>query len=513
MKKSISMLLALGMSLSIGATSLAAELNFSDVTKNDWFYDDIKTVVGMGLINGKSNDRYAPNDNLTYAEAIKLAACMNQFYTEGAVTLENGNPWYQPYVDYCVEKGIIDKTYNYAENATRAGYMTIFAKALPNEALEEINDIPDDSIPDVPAEKDYAAAVYKLYRAGILNGIDDAHNCEPMINISRKEVAVIVARMMNENKRTHFTIVSHDHVKIDNDTDEDTEQNETQEDIYEILGDENGAYTFFGFKSTPSDVNVDCGETATFQTEAIGGNTPFTYRWQYLNNDSWTDFEDTEYENFKVSGSTQTTLTIETSHVCKADLRCVVTDSLEEEHPTQTVKLTVNPIVSTDEWHNMETYIPNGDDSDDVADNDVDNDVDNNADDEDKKLIYENNDGIVTIQDELIIETQPSDVSVAKEKTAKFTVKVSGGTAPYNYQWQLKTSLDGKRAKWLDLNDNKNALSGTKTETLSITGSAEGVMLLRCVITDDNGNKVTTATVKLTITENEIVLPSRRHLS
>lgn len=513
MKKIISMLLVFAMSFSIGVTSLAAEINFGDVTKNDWFYDDIKTVVEMGLINGKSNRIYAPNDNLTYAEAIKLAACMNQFYAEGAVTLANGNPWYQPYVDYCFANGIIDKTYNYGEKATRAGYMAIFANALPNEALKEINNIPDNSIPDVPADKDYASSVYKLYRAGIINGVDDKHNCEPFVNISRKEVAVIVARMMNEKKRTHFTIVSVHPIQKDED---DTNQDE----FYEV-GEEAAIYEFFGFSSTPSDVSIDCGETATFKTEGLGGQKPYTYQWQYLNDDLWTDLEDTEDKPLKVTGTTQTTLTIETFVPGTTELHCVVTDSVGKSIATQPVKLIVNAVdwsYNTDEKVNINNKTDDNDN--DNADNDVADDVDNDtadAADNNNKIYSEDN--IIYYEDtnanepaELKIERQPSNVSVEVEKTATFTVEVSGGTMPYNYQWQIK--LPGNRAHWQNLEDVKGVFSGTKTESLSITGTAEGETTLRCVIIDNNGNKVTTASIKLTLTEKKKVLPTtRRNLS
>ena len=206
MKKILSFLLATVMCLSLFGTVFAAEFNFTDVKTSDWFYNDVKSAVEMGLVNGKTPTTYAPNDNLTYAEAIKLAACMNQLYVDGKVTLTSGNPWYKPYVDYCIDNEIIDKEYNYTDVATRAGYMGIFAKALPDEGLKAINNVPDNSIPDVSSSKAYAAGVYKLYRAGILTGVDEAHNCNPLANIKRSEVAAILTRMMNEDKRVEFNM-------------------------------------------------------------------------------------------------------------------------------------------------------------------------------------------------------------------------------------------------------------------------------------------------------------------
>ena len=152
-------------------------LSFTDVPENQWYYEDVKGAVESGIINGKSETVFAPDDNLTYAEAIKLAACMHQLYTEGAVTLKNGNPWYSPYLEYCLDNAIITTDFfsrisNPDEYATRAGYMMIFANALPDEAFADINSIPDGSILDVKDNAPYAIYVYKMYRAGIVTGVD-----------------------------------------------------------------------------------------------------------------------------------------------------------------------------------------------------------------------------------------------------------------------------------------------------------------------------------------------------
>lgn len=179
---------------------------FKDVKETAWYHDEIVKAVGTGIINGKTADEFKPDDLLTYAEAVKLAACMRQKYVEGEVTLKNGSPWYQTYVDYCKKNKIITKDFEYSANATRAGYMEIFANALPEEAFEEINKIPDGSILDVKESATYAHYVYKLYRSGIVTGVDAAHNCNPEANIKRSEVAVIIARMMDKNDRVEFTM-------------------------------------------------------------------------------------------------------------------------------------------------------------------------------------------------------------------------------------------------------------------------------------------------------------------
>jgi len=180
-----------------------SDFPFADVPVDTWYYNDVKTAWEQGLVDGTSATTFSPNDNLTYAEAVKLAACMHQLCTTGEVTLENGEPWYQTYVDYAKENGIISEDYDWNAPVTRIGFMEIFANALPDEAYEAINDIADGSIPDVSPEAD---AVYKLYRAGIVQGVNKAHFCNPDSNIKRCEVAIILTRMMNEDARISFSL-------------------------------------------------------------------------------------------------------------------------------------------------------------------------------------------------------------------------------------------------------------------------------------------------------------------
>ena len=179
---------------------------FTDVAANVWYFNDIRIAWETGLIDGRTPTAFAPNSNLTYAEAVKLAACMRELYVTGKVTLVNGSPWYQTYVDYAKANGIISKDYDWNASATRAGYMEIFANALPAASFTIINYVPDGAIPDVPMTHPQAAAIYKLYRAGILQGVDTAHNCSPEANIKRSEVAAILTRMMYIDERIGFTI-------------------------------------------------------------------------------------------------------------------------------------------------------------------------------------------------------------------------------------------------------------------------------------------------------------------
>ena len=201
-KKLLSVFLVLVLALGLTTTAFAAGLPFKDVPANIWYYQDVASAYESGLINGRDETHFAPDANLTYAEAVKLAACMNQMYYYGYVNLEStGSIWYQEYVDYCYAEDIIFKDYSWNQPATRAGYVEIFAHALPADALYARNDIADDTIPDVGMNHPQSAEIYLLYRAGVLTGNDKSGTFNPSSNIKRCEVAAILTRMLDDSAR------------------------------------------------------------------------------------------------------------------------------------------------------------------------------------------------------------------------------------------------------------------------------------------------------------------------
>ena len=132
-------------------------LTFKDVPGTQWYHSYVTEASAIGLINGRSAEAFAPDDNMTYAEAVKLAVCMNIIYNGGdpSTDIANGKDvWYSTYVKYALDHGIIDKDISDIANEkiTREEYVYIFYRALPNSAFAEINNVPGGSIPDVPSK-------------------------------------------------------------------------------------------------------------------------------------------------------------------------------------------------------------------------------------------------------------------------------------------------------------------------------------------------------------------------
>jgi len=178
---------------------------FTDVSAGEWYYDNVKTAYGLGLMVG-DDGYFDPAANVTVAQTVTIASRLHSIYTTGQDDFQQGSPWYQVYVDYAVEHQILQKGYgDYEIPATRGEFAQILAASLPEEALAAQNTVLDDTLPDVRLSDPWGAAVYKLYRAGIVTGSDSQGTFHPDTPIQRCEVAAIVTRMAAPALRKEFT--------------------------------------------------------------------------------------------------------------------------------------------------------------------------------------------------------------------------------------------------------------------------------------------------------------------
>lgn len=176
---------------------------FRDVDSNAWYADNVSTVYQLGLMNGTGSNVFSPGNNITIAETITLAARLhNTYYNagEGKFAIYDGGNWYDPYVNYARDNGILSENYNYAQPATREQFVHILAQSLPNEALESIKG--EIEFADMGSVV-YAGDVQLLSCAGVITGSESngALYFRPQNNISRAEAAAIITRMAKTDLR------------------------------------------------------------------------------------------------------------------------------------------------------------------------------------------------------------------------------------------------------------------------------------------------------------------------
>ncbi len=182
---------------------------FTDVPANQWYTDNVAEAFELGLMKGNSDTSFNPYGSVTVAQAVTMAARIHSIYTKGYEDFQQTGKWYQVYMDYAYENGIISLAYyncDVSQKASRAQFAEIFAKSMPAEGLAAINHVADGAIPDVGMGSRYAEYVYTLYRAGILTGNDANGTFNPSTYITRAEAAAIVSRMAESDNRASITL-------------------------------------------------------------------------------------------------------------------------------------------------------------------------------------------------------------------------------------------------------------------------------------------------------------------
>lgn len=495
---------------------LAAELSFTDVPKNEWYYEDVRLAVEGGLVNGKSPTIYAPNDNVTYAETVKLAACIHKLTDTGSTEFAAGTVWYQPYVDYARSKQIISKDYDWNTAATRAHFMDIFSRAISSnptlkgtKPLDAINTVEDGAIPDVPMTHPQAGSIYKLYRAGVVQGSDKQYSCKPNTNIRRSEVAAILTRMVYADKRLSFTV-----------------------------GDANA----LRITKQPQNVSGKATNTLKLSVEAAGGKTPYTYRWQRRTADTdWSDLSKNPRSAVEQTINNVDAQMLRISPGAFSSLaergyafRCVVTDADGNSVTSNSAAF----FVKTEELRITKQPMPVEAAPMDIAEFrasvaggrppyryqwEVSDDtmgwtwIDTL---QDTSMYYDDAKGLLqvkisgyewrdhvryrcvvfdadgrSIQTQaakisekvmsLRVSTQQSVVQATNGEQVSFQITVSGGKAPYQYEWtRASIPENGGYLRFFKIDDEDHA--GQKTNELSIRVGSEPYYY-RCVVTDAEG--------------------------
>lgn len=175
---------------------------FSDVKTTDWFNTYVEKAYTLNLMTGTSKTTFTPAGNFKISEAVAVAARIFSTYTNDGHEFKTTAPWYQTYVDYAVDNGIIRSNdfANYNVACTRAQMAYILYNALPTSEFKALKTV--STLPDVTTSTAYYSSIFALYEAGILTGSDKAGTFHPTNNIKRSEVAAIVCRIALPSTRS-----------------------------------------------------------------------------------------------------------------------------------------------------------------------------------------------------------------------------------------------------------------------------------------------------------------------
>lgn len=175
---------------------------FHDVCSEHWASDAILKLHEMGIINGKADKVFAPNDLVTRAEVAKLmctSANIDAIHVDnGSFNDVNAAHWALVYIQAAFENGLINGTGdgNYGpENCTTREDMAVFCyrllKILKSDYESKTYTREDLPFADAAEISDYAVeAVAAMSDLGIINGKGD-QGFDPKAYCTRAEAAKI----------------------------------------------------------------------------------------------------------------------------------------------------------------------------------------------------------------------------------------------------------------------------------------------------------------------------------
>ena len=187
---------------------------FAD-TVGTWCGNAVRTCYEAGLLEGKTADRFAPRESLTYAQITVITARLHELLSGGDGAFPapaEGAAWYQPAADYLAAilaeetgdtadyllTGLALLAENGADPCDRYDFAWYLSAVLPESALTPINTIA--ALPDTDD-----ADILRLYNAGILTGSDSYGTFRGMDPLNRGQAAAMLARVIAPSQRVKFT--------------------------------------------------------------------------------------------------------------------------------------------------------------------------------------------------------------------------------------------------------------------------------------------------------------------
>lgn len=178
------------------------DTNFSDLGDAAWAESSVKYLASKGVVSGKGDGKFYPNDTVTREEFVKIIVEAFKIYSNTATVefedVDSGR-WSYGYIASAYRAGIIagnsDTTFNPAGEMTRQD-MAVIMYRVANLVGLSLNSA-DVTFADGADIADYAKeAVGALCSAGIINGTGD--NCfSPLETVTRAQAAKIAYELMN----------------------------------------------------------------------------------------------------------------------------------------------------------------------------------------------------------------------------------------------------------------------------------------------------------------------------
>lgn len=176
-------------------------MKFKDLSTVRWAYSSISVLYEKGIISGKEEDRYCPEDTVKREEFVKMLVCAMGLETnERNTSFEDvsASAWYAPYVTAAFNSGIVrgisETRFGIGTDITRQDMAVMLYNAILSKGYQAKNaELSFSDNDDISA---YAkTAVAELSAIGVINGVGDGRFL-PKDNLTRAQAAVVIERAL-----------------------------------------------------------------------------------------------------------------------------------------------------------------------------------------------------------------------------------------------------------------------------------------------------------------------------
>ena len=179
-------------------------LGLNDVREKDWFANAVKYSIENNIMSGYGDGKFAPNDNVTFAQLAKIMANAGM-ESESSYTNLNIDHWANDALSWCIDNDLfipsdLQENGSYSINKldkplTReeAIYsMSKFASLIKKQIASQ----KEPNIPDIMSVSNkYRDDIKLAYQYGITSGTDKNYTFSPTKTLKRAEVCQMFYNM------------------------------------------------------------------------------------------------------------------------------------------------------------------------------------------------------------------------------------------------------------------------------------------------------------------------------
>lgn len=181
-------------------------VSFEDVSDDSWYAEYVGALAAEGIVNGKTQTEFAPDDAITRAEFVKIIAGIAgadvSAAAGGSFSDVASGSWYAPYVAWAAENGIVTGSggkFSPNSQITRQDMAVMIMRYVNQVSGGELDLVNEPAaFADEEQISSYAAeAVSVMQQAGIISG-RGGNNFAPKDSATRAEACKMLYMVMEQ---------------------------------------------------------------------------------------------------------------------------------------------------------------------------------------------------------------------------------------------------------------------------------------------------------------------------